>query len=441
MVNDGNVHRHRIWLALVTMLAACCVPDIARAAAVNSLYGSDIGNCEAPGLENLFSGFVCTYQEILDEVMTNVYWTMLNYFQQPFFAISTIFLAAMGSTFALGMLPVTTKDLSMILAKIAVINGFAMYPDLLIGLVYEGLIGFMRQTTDIIIAQIAPQDSVTGIFEWMDFQLYDFLTVQDQAQTEGLCRNDVLALLFAFAVTMPPVFAMAIYIFVQLIMVLLRTVLGYLLAITGIMFLTTLAPIFLSFAFFEFTKSYFDKWVKHLTGFSVQIFVVFSFVGVVLSLPFSSKLKGVMDTVKPYDKVVYHDGQRLDFNNWCTMCVSGAEGELTDPDTCVGDAITPTNMQVGGIGEFIDWIGEELLILGVMAYIVETVLRTAPEVAKFITGVIFAPKLGESALPPGAAGLAQSGEKMLRGIASGKGGMPNRTRATLDAFSQQVGRR
>ena len=53
---------------------------------ITSLYSGDIGFCKAPGLENLFSGFVCTYQTIVDEILSSVYVAMLNYFQEPFLA-------------------------------------------------------------------------------------------------------------------------------------------------------------------------------------------------------------------------------------------------------------------------------------------------------------------------------------------------------------------
>jgi TrbL/VirB6 plasmid conjugal transfer protein len=427
-----------ILAALMYLLVA----TPAGAQEIFSLYSGDIGNCEAPGLNNLFSGFVCTYQSIVDAILSSLYIAMLNFFQQPFFATLTLFVICVGVTFGMGLLPFTTKDIMLALAKIAILTGFAMYPSLMIDLLYNGLIGFIRQTVDITVATLSDKGSVAGIFVWMDKVLYDFLSLQDTARKDKNCNSDVLALLFGLAVTMPPVFAIALYILFQFIMVFVRAVLGYLLAITGIMFLTTLAPLFFGFALFSTTRSYFDKWLSYLLGWAVQIFVVFAFIAVVLSLPFDAKLKGVLETIQPYDKTAFHDGQRLDFDKWCTLCMSTALGDPNRADICKGSGqiISPTNTQVGGIGELIDWIGQELIILAVMAYLAETILKAAPNVAKFLTNVPYAPGLGGKLPMPDRIGRA--GTASFRAFRDTSGGAQRRgSKAVSDAISQLVGGR
>ncbi len=412
----------------------------ANAQQVVSLYSGDIANCQGPGLEHLFSGFVCSYQQIVDQILSSLYVAMLDYFRQPFFAALTLFVIFGGVTFGMGMLPFTVKDIMMMLAKIALITGFAMYPQLMIDILYKGLIGFMRQTVDTTVATLAPQGSVAGIFEWMDQKLYDFLKLQDEANTAKDCKNDVLALLFGLAMTMPPVFAVAMYLLIQLIMVFVRTVLGYLVSMTGIMFLTTLAPLFFGFALFKFTRSYFEKWLSYLIAFAVQIFIVFSFIAVVLSLPWEAKLKGVVNVVQPYNKVAFHDGQRMDFDNWCTLCASNALGSVTQPDTCRGNGISPTNVQVGGVGGFINWVGKELIILAVMAYLVETILKAAPDVAKYLTNVPYAP--GFNGKLPGVDRLGTAGSAALRSFRDTKGGaLTGASTAVKNATSTLIGGR
>jgi hypothetical protein len=41
-------------------------------------------------------------------------------------------------------------------------------------------------------------------------------------------------------------------------------------------------------------------------------------------------------------------------------------------------------MMAGGIGGFINWVGQEIIILAVMAYLVEIVLKAAPNIAATI---------------------------------------------------------
>ncbi len=411
------------------------------ASAISTLYSGTIANCDAPGLENLFSGFVCKYQEIVDAILTQLYYGMLDYFRRPFWAAMILFTITVGATFALGILPFTTRDIMLVLAKIAILSGFAMYPTLMIDLFYNGLVGFMQETTDTVVAALANTSgsgitSVPGIFEWMDEKLYEFIALQDTAQTEKNCDSDLLAFLFGLAVTMPPVFAMAIYLLFQLMMTLVRTVLGYLLAMTGIMFLTTLAPLFFGFALFKFSNSYFTKWLQYIIGFSVQIFVVFAFIAAVLGLPFESKLQGVLSTIQPYDETAFHDGQRLDFNDWCTLCASNAFGQVTTPDSCTGDAITPTNVQVGGVGEWINWIGKEILILGVMAYLVESILKAAPEVSKYLTSLPHSPAFAGKL--PLAARLDNSITGGIKAFRDGPGGVIGKSSAATNTAAHTL---
>jgi type IV secretory pathway VirB6-like protein len=378
------------WLCILAGALALLLAGDAQAQVqpqvVVSLYGDDIKNCTAPGLSNMFSGFVCVYQQLVDELLSKLYFAMVDYFTQPFIAALTLFVITGGILFGAGMLPFTVKDAMMMLAKIAILSGFALYPELMIDILYNGVIGFMRQTVDTVVANLAPQGSLAGIFEWMDEKLKDFLDTQGAANASKNCDNDVLALLFGLAITMPPVFAIAVYILIQLIMVFIRTILGYLVAMTGIMFLTTLAPLFFGFALFRVTSSYFDQWLKYYIGFAMQIFIVFSFIAVVLTLPFEEKFQNVMEIVKPYDKVAVHDGQRLDFNKWCSLCLTNAAGSATTPDVCRGgdEGISPTNVMAGGVGGFINWVGQEIIILAVMAYLVEIVLKAAPNIAATI---------------------------------------------------------
>jgi TrbL/VirB6 plasmid conjugal transfer protein len=406
---------------------------------IRTLYSDVQGTCPAVDLNTVFSGFVCKYQEIVDGIMTDLYYSFLEFFTPPFIAALTLFVILTGCVFALGILPFTTRDIMLVMTKIALVTGFGLNPDLMIDLMYNGFIGFMRQTTDTVVATLAPeQGSVLGIFRWMDVQLADFLTQQENARGgEGgaKCDSAVLALLFGLAVTAPPLFIIAVYLMFQLAMVLIRTVLGYVLAITGIMFLTTLSPLFFAFALFQFTRSYFEKWVSYQIAFSVQIFIVFSFIAVVINLPFGEKLQSISTIVTPYNKTAYHDGQRMNFDNWCTLCIgqSASFGNLLEAtENCTstgGVGAAPTNMQVGGLEEFISFIGKEVFVLALMAYIVESVLKAAPDVSKYLTGNPHVPAFaGKLPLPERLGGAATSGYNALKGT---PGSMINRTGAAM----------
>ena len=437
-------------LIVSIFLAVTLIVDVSPVFAgsqIQSLYSDTITTCPSVGLNNVFSGFVCKYQEIVDGIMTDLYNGLLTFFTPPFIAALTLFIIITGAVFALGILPFTTRDIMLVLTKIALVSGFGLNPELMIDLMYNGFIGFMRQTTDTVVSTLAPdQGSVIGIFQWMDNQLSEFLNIQEQArQGEGAaqCDNAVLALLFGLALTAPPLFIIAVYLMFQLVMVLIRTVLGYLLAITGIMFLTTLSPLFFAFALFQFTRSYFEKWILYLTSFAMQIFIVFSFIAIVINLPFGEKLDSISNIVVPYDKTAYQDGQRMNFDNWCTLCIGGSDsfGNLSNAtEACTGEGAAPTNLQVGGLEEFIAFLGKEVFVLALMAYIVESVLKAAPEVSKVLTSNHYAPVFaGKLPLPARLDGAIASGFGALRNTPGhlGQRGLA----ATSEAFKGLIGGR
>ncbi|AHC39306.1 type IV secretion system protein [Ehrlichia muris] len=56
----------------------------------------------------------------------------------------------------------------------------------------------------------------------------------------------------------------------------IEAVIAYLLTIVAIAFLATLAPIFITFVFFQLTKTLFDSWIKMLVNFSLQPIILFA---------------------------------------------------------------------------------------------------------------------------------------------------------------------
>lgn len=401
-MNDWYRIRHRIAIQakdgaiFMLMLAVLMVfSSEAYAQTLPSiLVDMSRGECDrGPAMEHIFTSFVCHYQVTTVEVLSSVYFGMIKAFREPFYAALTLFVACTGAMYAFQIIDFSFKSIMVVLAKISIISGFAMYPELTIDILYTGLVGFINESTEIVIGILGTKrglSDVPSIFSWMDERVGEFLQLQGDAQAaEGAarCDNNILALLFTLAVTVPPFFTIGLYVMVQFAMVFVRTVLGYLMAMTGIMFLITLAPLYFGFALFNTTKTLFDKWVGMLLGFAMQIFIVFAFIATMLSLPFDDKIKGILDSVKPYDKIVYHDGQRLDYNNWCTLCAPASDtASIKESIGCTGTAITPTNMAVGGSQEMVKYMTKELLSLAILAYIASQVLSLAPRLATSIGG-------------------------------------------------------
>jgi TrbL/VirB6 plasmid conjugal transfer protein len=367
-----------------------------------SLFLGGAPSCPAPSLDRIFSGFLCEYEKLLDNIMNVVYTGILSLMNAPFFAFLTLFVVCTGVLFATGVLPFSLRDFMLIFFKVLLVMVFATNPNFLIGYLYVGVVSFAQGTTDAVLQILAPtQGSIQGIFSWIDNIFFQFLQSQganataDPANNSAVCNNNLLALLFGLAVTMPPVFGIAAYVVLQMAFAFFKTIMSYVIAMTGIMFLTAIAPLFLMFALFKFTSEYFESWLRYLVGFAIQIFVVFAVVGVVInwisSPAVTDRVNTVLAMVQPYDKTIQHDGHRLDFNGWCTLCIQ-APGGGARPAACGGQALSPSALQTGGTTDFLNYIGSDLFYLGLMAYLMNILLTTAPELARSFVSMFGAPQ-------------------------------------------------
>jgi type IV secretory pathway VirB6-like protein len=362
-----------------------------------SLFLNKTPTCPAPALERIFSGFLCEYEKLLNQIMNVIYTGMISLMNAPFFAFLTLFVACVAILFTTGILPFSVRDFMLILFKVCLVMSFATDPDFLIGYLYVGVVSFAQGTTDAVLQILAPtQGSIQGIFSWIDNIFFQFLQGKGANSTSTFnCNNNLLALLFGLAVTMPPIFGIAAYVLLQMAFAFFKTIMSYVIAMTGIMFLTAMAPLFFMFALFKFTSEYFESWLRYLVGFAIQIFVVFAVVGVVInwisSPAVTDRVNTVLAMVQPYDKTIAHDGHRLDFNGWCTLCIKAAGGG-TKPAACGGNALSPTALQTGGTTDFLNYIGSDLFYLGLMAYLMNILLTSAPELARNFVSMFGAPQ-------------------------------------------------
>ncbi len=390
---------HKIALILLAIILLDGLSGGASAQ-IFSLFLREAQSCPPPALDKIFSGFLCEYEKLLDQVMNVMYNGILQLMNAPFFAFLTLFVTCTALLFLTGIVPFSIRDFMLIFFKICIVMVLATNPEFMIDYLYIAIVTFAQGTTDAVLEVLAPdQGSIQGIFKWIDNVFFQFLKGQganataDPKNNDAVCNNNVLALLFGLAVTIPPVFGMAVYVLFQMAFAFFKTIMSYVIAMTGIMFLTALSPLFLMFALFKFTSEYFEAWLKFLIGFAIQIFVVFAVVGVVINLITSDGMKTRINTVlamvQPYDKTIQHDGHSFDFNGWCSLCISG-NGGGGRPTACK-DALSPTSLQAGGTTDFLQYLGSDLFYIGIMAYIMNILLTQAPELARSLVAMVGAP--------------------------------------------------
>jgi hypothetical protein len=411
--------------------------------------GGGGGACPPPALNRIFSGFLCEYEQMLDRIMNVVYTGMLQLMNAPFFAMLTLFVTCTGILFMSGIVPFSIRDFMLIMFKVMLVMVFATNPAYMIDYLYVGVVTFAQGTTDAILGVVAPaQGNIQGIFAWIDSVFFEFLRGQGENATSapgsnGICENNLLALLFGLAITMPPLFGIAVYVLLQMAFSFFKTIMSYVIAMTGIMFLSAMSPLFFTFALFKFTSGYFENWLKYLITFAVQIFVIFAFVGVVISLlsspNFVDRKNNVLAMIQPYDKTMVHDGHRLDFNSWCSLCIRNAGGGSRS-SACSGEPLSPTNLMTGGGTEdLLNFIVSDLFYIGLLAYILNILLVAAPEISRALVSQLGAPQYSGE-LPLGRPSANSSDQDQLANTLNKRNGTNNPANVG-NTFSSLIGNR
>ncbi|MFO1242860.1 MAG: type IV secretion system protein [Rickettsiales bacterium] len=382
---------------------------------VGDLYDNGIADCASLGIEHIFSGFVCQFEHLVDDIFSQLYCGIQHYIQVPLSAFLTLFIVFIGVGFLTSYLQFTAKEVVMILFKIALVWALATQSDFMISYVFNGFIFFMQSSVYYILQALSPMGTTTlspnnGLFGQMDKIINDIVANSVSASMVdgtdaagnpikvpsfmgGTCKDDPLKIILAIGISMPPLFMIMLMTFIKLVMVLLRTLLGYLLCITGVMFLLTFAPIFLALGMFRITQGYFASWLQLLIGFSTQVFIMFAFLAVAIGLFANSQFSQYQDLVMEWGQEYMHDSIRGGLPKptgatgfFCTLCEpdpatmdisfsKDKQVKCKEPKT----AIPPTALYSNGA--IIELLGVKIFMLALIAYLFESILNLAPEVA------------------------------------------------------------
>lgn len=437
---------------------------------VGTLYDNGIADCSSLGITHLFSGFVCQFEHLVSDIFGQLYCGIQHYMQLPLSAFLTLFVTFIGVGFLTSYLQFTAKQVVLILFKIALVWAFATQSDFMISYLFNGFISFMQVSVYLVLKSLMSSTDMLdsssifftdtlspdgGLFGAMDKIINDLVsnsisaqmvtaqdpnfpgdptkTIQVPSFTGGSCQNDPIKILIAIALSMPPLFMILGMTVIKLGMVLLRTLLGYLLCITGVMFLLTLAPIFMSLGMFQVTKGFFMSWLQLITGFAVQVFIMFAFLAIALSLLTKSQFGNynhlVMNWSETYmqDSIKYGNLQPADPDKgfFCTLCdIDGASLDigLSSEVKCKEpvEAVPPTALYSSkGIVEL---LSIKIFALALIAYLFEAILNLAPSVAQSLSqgigvmgGSSSTPSISTGGVSPvPGKGHVQAGKAMMR---------------------------
>ncbi len=433
--------------------------------AVGTLYDTSMGCPSTMNMNNVFTFLVCNMERLASNLLGEMYCGIISDLVPAVMGMLTLATVIFGVGFTIGVIPATARDFQMFLLKMAVITVFATQADAMIGTGYALLITGLREGTAIGISTMFPDDlaartgAVTGVdvYRYLDSflgQTMHFATDYVGAKWEAgqnPCKNAVFAVLAIMAVAFPPVFFIGVMIIFRVAVTFLRAIFGYLYSIIGIVFLLTLSPFFLSFYLFKQTRPFFDKWLGYLVTFSLQMVILFAFLGFILSINVTHISGSLTNIIMPVQENFTSTTMRAPWQ-YCTICefnVLDAEGNPI-PDDQYGDtiqqgrlackdnppkpiramgAMAPPNEATGGDTDekkvqtaLMKFALTGLLSLLVLAYVVEFLLNYVGALAQVLAGgmgATYAPQLGGGTAIGAKTSMDMPGGEMLETFEKG----------------------
>ncbi len=404
--------------------------------AIGTLYDSGMQCPATMSMNNVFSFLICNMERLAGNLLGQMYCSIVVDLIPAVTAMLTLAVLFFGIGFTIGVIPATAKDFQLFLLKVVFVWVFATQADYLIGTGYNLLVTGLREGTAVALsAMFEPQggnQAITGIhiYSYLDRfldQAMHFATDAigaNAAEGANPCKNAVFAVMAIMAVAFPPVFLLGLMIIFRIALTFLRAVFGYMYSIVGIVFLLTLSPFFLSFYLFRQTRPFFDKWIGYLVSFSLQMVILFAFLGFILSIKVDHISGGLVRIIMPVQQTVETSTLRMPWQ-YCTVCdfkvvdkqgndasnygALISEGTLQckhnppKPIPALGMAAPPEMTPEGKTqmetvqGALLKFAGVGLLSLLVLAYLVEYLLNYVPYIATLLAGGLgatYAPQMG-----------------------------------------------
>lgn len=405
-----------VMFLLVPEAAWALTCDGSGGVAGGNIYGTT-GVCDRDWtLENMFSRVFCDFVTIVNDVLSKVFCSIQYALTTTLGALFTLYLAVFGAQILMGTVQLTSKEVMVRLLKIAGVWAFVTQTYWAIGLaftffytmaiyasiwVWGGLNAAGQNPYSITVEE---EQSIMPIFNFFDDAIYQAIT-----GPFTMANSEVIGFFFVMWYLIPTLFFMAAYWLWLNLVIMIRAVLTFLIAVASLAFLLALSPIFLSFMLFAVTYQFFENWLKYMMSYSLQVVVVFACVGlwVATASLFVGFFNELSETIFPYSKLWVKGAPESDpVNTWSICPVTYTYDALGPHATCENPAFDPVNVvadrdeaipasRIAQQGEFVYYIIYRLVTLIIISFAFDALMRQAPYIAKSLAGPEYVPILGQ----------------------------------------------
>lgn len=275
------------------------------------------------GFFGMFANVICRVENVFGTIMGLVWCAVSSAILNPLLAFLTLYVTIYGVMVILGMVSQTINEAIIRVVKIGLVAAIALNADVAIRVGYMFFISLTQTSVQIVFDLFTPdyvqqgtmaelieggyisspsnpdesRRMYTGV-EWMHSLDYTTHRILGFFTSSGPGFFIVMLGLLIFA---PPLFLLLVYLILSIFKAFATAIIGYLLALLGITFLFTVSPIFVCFALFRVTSSWFQTWLKNLFSYTIQIMIVFIYLMFMVMIDIVSFFQQIGSMVRNYD--------------------------------------------------------------------------------------------------------------------------------------------
>lgn len=423
-------------------LTACCDPSpymvgglrgVGTTAEANTPVGAADFERTIQVVPRIFSSVTCQVESLMGQVFGTLWCSIRDSIRAPLAAALMLYVVITGMVFTLGLRPMKVSDLAIAVFKMAMVWFFATEADFAIGILYRFYMYVLKDGIALVLSA-GFGDTAHGsgyIMHNLDALFSQVFQTNPQAN-ETRAGGALMAMMAMIAVpVVGPILGPAIVgVSIMTFMVFIRTILSYLIAITGLAFFLSLGPIFLGFALFKQTQSVFQNWLTQIISFSLQPVIIFAYLMMI-----EAYMPNFIGDMVVVDKVVGVADVQPDANNanpgGTNMTANIPQVVLRRSGADVGDTesdyFDPQMVMSGDLGALISLLGS----VGGMAllnFATVKFLEMVPNLARQLTS------MGGRALKIGGGADDRSFGRGIR--APGENALQN-TMARIQSLSNQ----
>lgn len=310
--------------------------------------------CEVDGLLGVFANVVCRIENLFGTILGLIYCAVQNAIIEPLLALFTLYVTVYGAMVILGMVSHSFSEAISRVFKIALVAAIALNADIAIGVGYKFYISAAQSTVGIVLDIFDPDQP--NLFEDNPAMLTmiesGYMASPTNPDESKVLRSgnhwlesfdatvhkilgffvssgvSFITVMLGLLFLMPPLFLMIVYLMISIFKAFAQAIIGYLLALLGITFLFTVAPLFVAFALFRVTAGWFEVWLKYLASFTLQMMLVFTFLMFMVMIDLVTFFQSIGLMVRQYE-YIFKFGTFIRTDEVYTLCHPVRDGGFT----------------------------------------------------------------------------------------------------------------